>query len=59
MMVDGEKRHYTAIKNISRLLSKLNGKTERAYHFFMNCRDSTAVAVVTSRSRCPLKKKNG
>ena len=37
MIVDGEKRHYTAIKNIYRLLSKLNGKTKRAYHFCMNC----------------------
>ena len=34
---DGEKRYYTAIKNISRLLSKLNEKTRRAYHFCMNC----------------------
>ena len=37
MIEDGEKRHYTAIKNISRLLSKLNGKTKRAYHFCINC----------------------
>ena len=37
MLVDGEKRHYTTIKSISRLLSKLNGKTRRAYHFCMNC----------------------
>ena len=37
MIVDGEKRHYTAIKNISKLLSKLNGKTRCAYHFCMNC----------------------
>ena len=37
MIVDGEKRHYTAIKNISRLLSKLNGKTQHAYHYCMNC----------------------
>ena len=37
MIVDGEKRHYTTIKFISRLLSKLNGKTRRAYHFCMNC----------------------
>ena len=37
MIVDGEKRHYTTIKFISRLLSKLNGKTRRAYHFGMNC----------------------
>ena len=29
MIVNGEKRHYTAIKNISRLLSKLNGKSSR------------------------------
>ena len=32
MIGDGEERHYTAIKNISRLLSKLNGKTKCAYH---------------------------
>ena len=37
MIVDGQKRHYTVIKNISRLLSKLNGKTKRAYHYCMNC----------------------
>ena len=37
MIVDGEKRHYTANKNISRLLSKLNGKTQHAYHYCMNC----------------------
>ena len=37
MIVDGEKRHYTTVKSISRLLSKLNGKTRRAYHFCMNC----------------------
>ena len=28
MIVDGDKRHYTAIKSISRLLSRLNGKTK-------------------------------
>ena len=37
MIVDGEKRHHTAIKSISRLSSKLNEKTRRAYHFCMNC----------------------
>ena len=37
MIVDRGKRHYTAIKNISRSLSKLNRKTRRAYHFCMNC----------------------
>ena len=37
MIEDGERRHHTAIKNISRLLSKLNEKTKRAYHFCMNC----------------------
>ena len=35
-IVDGEERHYTEIKNISRLLSKLNGKIKRAYHCCMN-----------------------
>ena len=37
MIEDGEKRHYTTIKNISRLLSKSNGKTRSAYYFCMNC----------------------
>ena len=37
MIVDGEKRHYTAIKNTSRLLSKLNEKTKRTYHYCINC----------------------
>ena len=37
MIVDGEKRYYTTIKGISRLLSKLDGKTRRTYHFCMNC----------------------
>ena len=37
MIVDGEKKHYTAIKNISRLLSKLNGKTQHAYYYWTNC----------------------
>ena len=36
MTVDGENRHYTAIKNISRFLSKLNGKSSHAYSFCMN-----------------------
>ena len=30
-------RQCTAINNISRLLSKLNGKSSLAYHFCMNC----------------------
>ena len=69
MIVDGEKRRYTAIKNISRLLSKLNGKTKRAYHYCMICLNdfrtestsimNTAAAMVTSRLRCLVKKKNG
>ena len=37
MIVDGEKRHYTAIKNITRVLSKLNRKTQDAYHCCVNC----------------------
>ena len=37
MIEDGGKSYYTAIKNISRLLSKLKGKNKREYHFCMNC----------------------
>ena len=36
MTVDGENRHYTAIKNKSRLLSKLNGKSSHRYGFCIN-----------------------
>ena len=37
MIVDGGERHYSAIKNISRLLSKLNGETQHGYRYCMNC----------------------
>ena len=37
MIVDGQKRHYTSMKNIPTLLSKLNGKSKRTYHYCMNC----------------------
>ena len=35
MIVDGENRHYTAIKRISRLLKSLNATHKGAYHFCM------------------------
>ena len=65
MIVDGENSHYTAIKNISRPLSKLSGKTKHAYHFCMNYLNSFRTEPARDkhyeycRSRCPLKKKNG
>ena len=37
MIVDGENRHYTVIKNISRLLKSLNATHKGAYHYCMNC----------------------
>ena len=37
MVVDGENRHYTTIKNLSRLLSSLNSKHQKAQHFCLNC----------------------
>ena len=37
MIVDGEKRLYTAMKSISRLLKSLNATHKGAYHFCMNC----------------------
>ena len=36
MIVDGENRHYTAIKSIFRLLKSLNATQRGAYHFCMN-----------------------
>ena len=49
MIVDGEKRHYTAIKSISRLLSSLNGKTKRAYHYCMNCLNGCRTALARDK----------
>ena len=37
MIVDGEERHYTAIRSISRFLSRPNRKTKCAYHYCLNC----------------------
>merc|ERR1711911_63802 len=37
MIVEGENRHYTAVKNLSRLLKSLNAKHKGAYHFCLNC----------------------
>ena len=37
MIVDGENRHYTAVKSLSRLLKSMNAKHHRAYHFCVNC----------------------
>ena len=50
MIEDGEKRHYTTIKNISRLLSKLNGKIRRAYHFCMNCLNDFRTASARNKN---------
>ena len=36
MIVDGQNRHYTAIKGMSRLLKSLNATRKGAYHFCMN-----------------------
>ena len=36
LIVDGEKRYYTAIKGISRLLKFLNATQKGAHHFCMN-----------------------
>ena len=37
MIEDGEKRHYTTIKGLSRLLKSLNATHKGAYHFCINC----------------------
>ena len=37
MIIDGENRHYTTIKSISRLLKSLNATHKSAYHFCMTC----------------------
>ena len=37
LITDGEKRHYTAIKSLTRLLASSNSKHERKQHFCLNC----------------------
>ena len=37
LIVDGEKRHYTAIKSLSRLLGSSNSKDGHPQHFCLNC----------------------
>ena len=37
MIVDGEKRHYTMIKSISRLFKSLNATHNGAHNFCINC----------------------
>ena len=37
---DGERRHYTAIKSLSRLLGSSNSKHKRKQHFCLNCLQS-------------------
>ena len=37
VMVNGENRHYTAIKGISRLLKSLNATRKDGYYFCMTC----------------------
>ena len=55
MIVDGENRHYKIIKKkICRLLSRLNGKRNRTYHFCINCLDGfrTASAIEKPYEYC-------
>ena len=37
LITDGEKRHYTAIKSLTRLLAISNSKHKRKQHFCLNC----------------------
>ena len=37
LIVDGEKRHYTVIKSLSRLLGDSNSKHKHKQHFCLNC----------------------
>ena len=37
ILEEGEKKHYVAVKSISRLLSSMNNKHEKAQHYCMNC----------------------
>ena len=49
MIEDGEKRHYTAIKNILKLLRSLNSTHKGAYHFCMNFLNGFRAASVKDK----------
>ena len=71
MIEDDEKRHYTAIKSISRLFKSLNATHKGAHHFCINCLNGFRTESARDKHyeycssnghvnvRCPLKKKNG
>ena len=70
-IVDGEERHHTAIKSISRLLKSLNTTHKGAYHFCKNCLNGFQTASVRDKHygycssnghikvNMPTEKKNG
>ena len=37
LITDGKKSYYTAIKSLSRLLTRENANSKRAYHYCINC----------------------
>ena len=37
LITDGEKRHYTMVKSLSRLLGSSNSRHEGKQHFCLNC----------------------
>ena len=37
MITDGENKHYTTVKSLSKLLKSMNATDKDAYHFCMNC----------------------
>ena len=71
VIVDGENRYYRAFKNLPKLLKSSNTAHKGVYHFCMNYLNdfgtvsartsikSTAKAMVTSKLRLLLRKKNG
>jgi len=49
MIVDGENRHYTAVKNLSRLLKSLNATHKGVYHFCLNCLNAFRTEVARDK----------
>ena len=45
MIVDGNIRHYTEIKNTSRLLKSLNASQKGTYQFYINCLNDCQVKI--------------
>ena len=50
MITRAKKKHYTAIKNLSRLLSRGNASSLRVYNYYINCLNGFCTVSVRDKN---------